>query len=53
MKKLPKLAFDHKKIIDAAIKRLTGKLMYEPFGFELLDKEFPFSDLVKTVLDAA
>ena len=54
MKKLPKLAFDHKKIIDAAIKRLSGKLMYEPVGFELLDKEFPFSDLVKlyqTLLD--
>ena len=54
MKKLPKLAFDHKKIIDAAIKRLSGKLMYEPVGFELLDREFPFSDLVKlyqTLLD--
>ncbi|HTJ48045.1 MAG TPA: NUDIX domain-containing protein [Cyclobacteriaceae bacterium] len=54
MKKLPKLAFDHKKIIDTAIKRLRGKITYEPVGFELLDKEFPFSDLEKlyqTLLD--
>lgn len=54
IKNLPKLAFDHKKIIDAAIKRLRGKITYEPVGFELLDKEFPFSDLEKlyqTLLD--
>jgi 8-oxo-dGTP diphosphatase len=54
MKKLPKLAFDHKKIIDTAVKRLRGKITYEPVGFELLDKEFPFSDLEKlyqTLLD--
>jgi 8-oxo-dGTP diphosphatase len=54
IKKLPKLAFDHKKIIEEAIKRLRGKITYEPVGFELLDKEFPFSDLEKlyqTLLD--
>jgi 8-oxo-dGTP diphosphatase len=54
IKKLPKLGFDHKKIIDAAIKRLRGKITYEPVGFELLEKEFPFSDLEKlyqTLLD--
>lgn len=45
--KLPRLAFDHKQIMDAAIKRLRGKLAYEPVGFELLDKKFPFSDLEK------
>ena len=52
--KLPKLAFDHRKIVEAAIKRLRGKLTYEPVGFELLEKEFPFSDLEKlyqTLLD--
>lgn len=43
--KLPTLAFDHKKIVETAIKRLRGKITYEPVGFELLDKEFPFSDL--------
>lgn len=47
IRQLPRLAFDHKKIIDVAIRRLRGKLTYEPVGFELLDKEFPFSDLVK------
>jgi 8-oxo-dGTP diphosphatase len=54
IKKIPKLAFDHKKIIDVAIKRLRGKITYEPVGFELLEKEFPFSDLEKlyqTLLD--
>lgn len=45
--KLPKLAFDHKQIIEHAIKRLRGKIAYEPVGFELLDKKFPFSDLEK------
>jgi len=47
MNKLPKLAFDHKLIVAHAIKRLRGKLAYEPVGFELLDKKFPFSDLEK------
>jgi 8-oxo-dGTP diphosphatase len=52
--KLPKLAFDHKQIVEMAIKRLRGKLAYEPVGFELLDKKFPFSDLERlyqTLLD--
>lgn len=47
IKKLPRLAFDHKLILDTAIKRLRGKLAYEPVGFELLNKKFPFSDLEK------
>jgi 8-oxo-dGTP diphosphatase len=42
---IPKLAFDHRAIIDVAITRLRGKIAYEPVGFELLDKKFPFSDL--------
>jgi 8-oxo-dGTP diphosphatase len=45
IKHLPKVAFDHKQIIDVAVKRLRGKITYEPVGFELLDKKFPFSDL--------
>ncbi len=44
-KQLPKLAFDHKKILNVAIERLRGKIVYQPIGFELLDKKFPFSDL--------
>jgi len=47
IKSLPKLAFDHKKIIDISIERLRGKISYQPIGFELLDKKFPFSDLEK------
>jgi ADP-ribose pyrophosphatase YjhB (NUDIX family) len=53
-KHLPKLAFDHKKIISVAIQRLRGKIVYQPIGFELLDKKFPFSDLehlYSTLLD--
>lgn len=42
---LPKLAFDHQKIFDTAKKRLQAKLQYQPIGFDLLSKEFPFSDL--------
>lgn len=44
-KRLPKLAFDHKKILNIAIERLRGKITYQPVGFELLEKKFPFSDL--------
>lgn len=44
---LPKLSFDHKDILETAIKRLQAKITYEPIGFELLDKKFPFSDLEK------
>ncbi len=45
--KLPVLAFDHKKIVQVAIERVRAKVRYEPIGFELLDKEFAFSDLEK------
>lgn len=45
LKSQPKLAFDHKDIIEAALKRLRAKITYEPVGFELLDEKFPFSDL--------
>ncbi|PCJ89411.1 MAG: NUDIX hydrolase [Flavobacteriales bacterium] len=53
-KRLPKLAFDHKMILNVAIERLRGKIIYQPIGFELLDKKFPFSDLehlYSTLLD--
>lgn len=44
---LPDLAFDHTEIIRVAQERLKGKMTYEPVGFELLDKKFPFSELEK------
>lgn len=47
IKKLPPLAFDHKNILAAAIDRLKTKVLYQPIGFELLDKQFPFSDVEK------
>lgn len=42
---LPKLAFDHNLILTTALQRLQNKINYQPIGFELLKKEFPFSDL--------
>lgn len=53
-KELPRLAFDHKKIVQTAIERIRAKIRYQPIGFELLDKTFPFSDLERlyaTLLD--
>jgi len=47
IKKLPALAFDHKKVLNTAIERLRTKIRYQPIGFELLDKKFPFSDVEK------
>ncbi len=43
--KLPDLAFDHDVILKMAKERLKAKLQYQPIGFDLLNKEFPFSDL--------
>ncbi|HFA49665.1 MAG TPA: NUDIX hydrolase [Bacteroidetes bacterium] len=54
VKKLPPLAFDHKKIMKTALGRLRAKLTYQPIGLNLLDKKFPFGDLERlysTILD--
>jgi 8-oxo-dGTP diphosphatase len=45
IKNLPELAFDHHQILDMAVKRIRAKIVYQPIGFDLLDKKFPFSDL--------
>ena len=42
---LPPLAFDHQIILQIAQKRLQSKLTYQPIGFDLLPKEFLFSEL--------
>lgn len=42
---IPTLAFDHTIILGKAMKRLKAKLTYEPIGFDLLPKEFLFSEL--------
>ena len=41
------LAFDHSRIVEVATHRLQSKMQYEPIGFELLNKKFPFSELEK------
>lgn len=42
---IPSLAFDHNKIVKKAIERLKSKLTYQPIGFDLLPKNFLFSEL--------
>ncbi len=42
---LPDLAFDHEEILEVALRRLKGKIRYEPVGFELLAEKFPLSEL--------
>lgn len=41
----PALAFDHDRILAAALERLRAKLHYQPVGFELLPKHFPLRAL--------
>jgi len=42
---LPKLAFDHKKILDYAVWRLRNKIEWTTVGYELLPKKFTLSEL--------
>lgn len=39
------LAFDHKKIVEAALERLRMRVRTQPVGFELLPKKFKLSQL--------
>jgi 8-oxo-dGTP diphosphatase len=51
---VPTMAFDHNIILKKALERIKAKLTYEPIGFDLLPKEFLFSDLENlycTILD--
>lgn len=45
LKKLPKLAFDHAKIIDYGLQRLRAKLGYSNIVFGLLPEEFTLTEL--------
>lgn len=54
--RLPSLAFDHKRILAAALARLKGKVRYQPVGFELLPAKFTLSQLqhlYETILERA
>jgi 8-oxo-dGTP diphosphatase len=42
---VPSLAFDHAEILGMALRRLKGKVRYEPIGFELLPAKFTLSQL--------
>ena len=42
---MPALSFDHEEIFNVALKRLKGKISYQPIGFELLPKKFALSQL--------
>jgi len=42
---LPALAFDHARILRAAVDRLRAKVRYQPIGFELLPESFTLSQL--------
>lgn len=42
---LPSLGFDHGEILAMALKRLRGKIRYEPIGFELLPPKFTLTQL--------
>jgi len=43
--KLPKLAFDHKQIINYAVERIRGKLEYTTIGFSILPQLFTLSQV--------
>lgn len=45
IKNLPRLAFDHKKIIHYAVKRLQSKLEYTNVVYSLLSEEFTLNEL--------
>lgn len=47
IKKLPTLAFDHKEILDYALKRLKWKFEYTAVAFSLMEKKFTLSELQK------
>ena len=44
---LPPLAFDHKEIIEYAVKRLRKKVLESDFAFQLMAEEFTLTELQK------
>ena len=48
VKRLPPLAFDHRRIVDYALDRLQSKINYTTVGFQLLPKQFTLTELQKS-----
>lgn len=48
LSKLPKLAFDHSKIVKFAQKRIINKIRYTRVGFDLVGDTFTMNELVST-----
>src|SRR6266404_1941552 len=54
IRKIPKMAFDHNKIIDECFAYLQHKVRHEPIGFNLLPKKFTLyqlQELYEAILD--
>jgi 8-oxo-dGTP diphosphatase len=47
VKKIPQIAFDHKKILDYSLKRLRWKFEYTTVAFSMLPKQFAISQMQK------
>ncbi len=45
VRRLPVLAFDHRRIVDYALERLRNKINYTTVGFQLLAREFTLTEL--------
>ena len=45
---LPKLAFDHKEIIESSLKRMRERLEFCPIAFQLLPEKFTLTELQKS-----
>lgn len=46
---LPRLAFDHPKIVDMALERLRGKITYQAIAFEFLPEKFTLTQLQRVI----
>ena len=45
VRRLPELAFDHRRIVDYALERLRNKINYTTVGFQLLPRAFTLTEL--------
>lgn len=51
LSEIPKLAFDHSRIVDAALTRLRKRVRIQPIGFNLLPSKFTLNDIQKLYED--